>query len=82
MIEHVFTIRPCRAVLGSADLTPSLPLYLASPCLLLLLLLTLGSAVPQHPLLKSSFTKSQSVPRSKPPHLESVPELHTVGSEC
>ncbi len=28
-------------------------------------LLTLGSAVPQHPLLKSSFTKNQSVSQSK-----------------
>lgn len=49
--------------------------YLAAPRLL-----TLGSAVSQHPLLKSSFTKSQRVPQSKQPHLKCVPELHMMAS--
>lgn len=78
-----FTVCPCntmqRGTLGSNEFTAkgSLPIYLACP-----ILLTLGSAVPQHPLLKTSFTKSQSVPCSKQPHLKSVPELHAVVSEC
>jgi len=41
-------------------------------------LLTLGAAVPTHPLFKSSFTKSRSVSHSKQPHLKSVPEQHEV----
>lgn len=52
-------------------------LYLLCPCLRSL---TLSSAVPQHPLLKTRLTKSQSVPYSKQPHLESSPEMFTA--EC
>lgn len=76
---HIYcTSTECRGTLGSSEFTAngSFPIYLPCPSLLL----TLGSAVPQHPLLKTSFTKSQSVSQSKQPHLKSVPELHTAVS--
>lgn len=64
--------------LGWAGFTASgfLPICLPCPSLL-----TRGSAVPAHPLLKTCFTKSQSVSANNHT-LRLVPELRALVSDC